>query len=352
MLNAKVFRAPMRVAFVQAPHHRRKCPTNPSRFRIEAARQRIHHRDNDPAMKRHLVQVAACSLLLGHLLTGCGAPATDTQPGVPSPNPASPQFGEYWYQGKAEITSYALEQSRYGEVRSGHAVLIFVTEDLSESRHVKVDVPSEGDVNVLKLNFMKRFTTGIYPYSMMSSVFTPVHSATHPHTLKVTATVQEWCGHTFTQMNLVPDGYRVQLYSYFEAEGDQAVHLERALLEDEIWTRLRLAPQSLPLGPVRVIPGALDQRLTHTEWRAEDAVASRTSSPEGDAVYTLRYEHRDRMLSIRYNPSFPHQIAGWREQAGGELVVARASRKASTMIDYWNHNSKADTTIRITLGLE
>ncbi len=303
-------------------------------------------------MKRHAAQLAASSLLLGHLLTGCGAPAAESPPGAASPISASPQFAEYWYQGEAEITSYALEQSRYGEVRSGHAVLIFVTEDFSESRHVKVDVPLEGDVNVLKLNFVKRFTTGIYPYSMMSSVFTPVHSATHPHTLKVTATSQEWCGHTFTQMNLVPEGYRVQLYSYFESEGDQAVQLEPALLEDEIWTRLRLAPQSLPLGPVRVIPGALDQRLTHAEWRAEDAVASRTTTPEGDLLYTLQYENRDRSLSIRYNPSFPHQIAGWREQAGGELVVARASRKESTMIDYWNRNSRADTTIRITLGLD
>jgi len=36
------------------------------------------------------------------------------------------QFGDYWYTGEAELTSYELKQSRYGEIHEGHAVLIFV----------------------------------------------------------------------------------------------------------------------------------------------------------------------------------------------------------------------------------
>lgn len=303
-------------------------------------------------MYRPLSGLTACCLLLGQLLTGCDAPIPASQTGPVSPGLAGPEFGDYWYQGAAEITSYALEQSRYGEVRRGHAVLIFVTEDFSEAKHVKVDLPLETDVKVLKLNFVKRFATGIYPYTMMSSVFTPVHSAEHPHTLKVTASSQEWCGHTFTQINLVPDGYRAQLFSYFETEGDKTVDLDRTLLEDEIWTRIRLAPESLPVGSVRIIPGTLDQRLTHADWRVEDAVAGRSSTPEGDAVYTVRYENRDRTLSIRYNPSFPHDIAGWQELADSVSVVARASRQAFTMLDYWNRNSLADSVFRATLGLD
>ena len=314
-----------------------------------AAQQKSQHSIYNNAMYRPFSGLTAYCLLLGHLLTGCDASVPDSPIGAAGPGP---EFGEYWYQGEAEITSYALEQSRYGQVRSGHAVLIFVTEDFSEAKHVKVDVPSETDVKVLKLNFIRRFTTGIYPYSMMASVFTPVRTAEHPHTLKVTATSQEWCGHTFTQLNLVPDGYRARLYSYFESEGDRTVDLDRALLEDEIWTRLRLAPESLPTGSVRIIPGTLDQRLTHADWRVEDAVASRTATPEGDAVYTLRYENRDRVLSIRYNPAFPYDITGWQEQADSVTVVARASRQASTMLDYWNRNSVADSVFRAALGLD
>ncbi len=53
------------------------------------------------------------------------------------------QFGDYWYQGKAELTSYDLEQVRYGEKREGEAVLIFVTEDFSKSKQVKLDNPNQ-----------------------------------------------------------------------------------------------------------------------------------------------------------------------------------------------------------------
>ncbi|MBT5874791.1 MAG: hypothetical protein HOH43_15340, partial [Candidatus Latescibacteria bacterium] len=139
--------------------------------------------------------------------------------------PVSPGFGDYWFQGKAELTSYNLEQGRYGEMHNGHAVLIFVTEDFSKSKHVKLDRPQMAGadkVNVLKLNSTRKFNTGIYPYSMMSSVFTPIQRHIEPRTLKVTTSSQEWCGHTFTQMDLGTDSYDVRLHSYFENEGEQA----------------------------------------------------------------------------------------------------------------------------------
>ena len=47
-----------------------------------------------------------------------------------SPDP----FGDYWYQGEAEITSYELEQARYGSMHDGEAVLIFVTERFLENK--------------------------------------------------------------------------------------------------------------------------------------------------------------------------------------------------------------------------
>src|SRR5688500_3533552 len=76
------------------------------------------------------------------------------------------QFKDYWHAGKAEVSSYHLNQSRYGESRRGKAVLIFVTEDLSKKLQVKLDDPSRRNkINVLKLNFTKKFITGIYPYS-------------------------------------------------------------------------------------------------------------------------------------------------------------------------------------------
>src|SRR5690606_13528887 len=72
------------------------------------------------------------------------------------------QFGKYWFQGKAEISSFDLVQYRYGEAREGEAVMIFVTEDFSKKKHVKLDDPETAGndaVKVLKLNKTKDFVT-------------------------------------------------------------------------------------------------------------------------------------------------------------------------------------------------
>ena len=205
-------------------------------------------------------------------------PATSSEGGSSIPSyPVDDGFGDYWYQGRAEITSYKLDQPRYGQVREGSSVLIFVTEDFSRSKHVKLDRPAEAGndgVTVLKLNRTRNFTTGIYPYSMMASVFTPISGDRDPRSLKSTVSSQEWCGHTFSQLDLEGDTYRVQHYSYFESDSDRTVYLSDAVLEDEIWTKIRIDPSSLPTGTVRMIAGALHQRLSHEDYSVSQAFAT------------------------------------------------------------------------------
>ena len=65
------------------------------------------------------------------------------------------EFKTYWYDGTAEITSYDLMQERYGELRKGKAVNIFVTEDFLSETQVKADNDSEKNIPVLKLNQVK-----------------------------------------------------------------------------------------------------------------------------------------------------------------------------------------------------
>ncbi|MCR4289919.1 MAG: hypothetical protein NUV86_06635, partial [Candidatus Scalindua sp.] len=168
--------------------------------------------------------------------------------------PEEKDFHSYWYNYGAEITRFELEQSRYGEVHPGYAILIFVTEPFLPDIHVKSDYESsrKKSIPVLKLNFIKRFNTGIYDYSMMKSVFTPIPSEKQPFskTLKVSTTRQDWCGHVYLQYNLEGDHYKVKQYSYFEKEGDKTVTIPSVHLEDEIWTRIRIAPETLPLGEI------------------------------------------------------------------------------------------------------
>lgn len=276
-------------------------------------------------------------------------------------NPVDPGFGNYWYQGQAELTSYVLEQARYGEMRSGRAVLIFVTEDFSASKQVKLDNPARADANpvkVLKLNLTKQFNTGIYPYSMMTSVFTPIYGREHPHTLKVTTSSQEWCGHTFTQFNLKGDTYHIQHHSYFESEGEQALDLDRVLLEDEIWNRIRIDPATLPTGDIRIIAGTMYQRLAHTPFQVEAARASLEAAGVEVMTYTLTYPAQNRTLSIRFRKAFPHEIEGWEDthtSGFGDNVrrlTTRATRDRSMMLDYWNRNRTVDDTLRAALNLD
>ncbi len=265
-------------------------------------------------------------------------------------------FNDYWYAGKAEITRYALQQARYGELRNGDAVLIFVTEPFLKDKQVKYEFGDDAQaVSVLKLNFVRKFYTGIYPYSMMSSIFTPVDWQTLP-TLKVTTSAQEWCGHVFLQLNRRDDGYRVQLRSYFQREGDRDFQVGAALLEDEIWTRIRLAPKSLPTGEIAIIPGTQFQRFKHIPLKVEKATATRRD--EGDVqVYAVDYPRLERKLTIRFERAFPHRILEWNETYldgfgnRARMLTTRAVKTHSLRIDYWTKNKLSDSHLREELGL-
>lgn len=272
------------------------------------------------------------------------------------------EFKDYWYSGKAEITSYKLTQERYGQLHDGYAVLVFVTEDLSREKQVKLDNPSDaGDdaVKVMKLNLVKKFNTGIYRYSIMESVFTPLFADRDPNTLKLTMSAQEWCGHVFTQVNLLDDRYRVRSYSYFESEGDRDFSLEKAFLEDEIWNRIRLNPDALPTGEIRIIPGLTISRLKHQNPEIKTAVASlsRDEDTADKMIYSLKFPDTGRNLQIVFEKDFPHKIDSWKETfkngSGNEQVTeAVAVKMESVHTDYWNKNSIKDEVLRERLGIE
>jgi len=128
------------------------------------------------------------------------------------------QFRDYWYNHGAEISRYELQQVRYGEIHRGDAVLVFVTEEMNPAIQIKADNPGPENIPILKLNAVSKFFTGIYPYSIMASIFTPIDVEKHPLPLKISASIQEWCGHVYTQMNLSNEEYRVRMHSYFEKD--------------------------------------------------------------------------------------------------------------------------------------
>lgn len=270
---------------------------------------------------------------------------------------SSNDFNDYWYAGKAELASYSLEQSRYGEIHKGHAVLIFVSEDFSKTKQVKLDYPQKAEkdkVSVLKLNFTKKFNTGIYPYSMMQSIFTPIDRNEYPNSLKTTVSSQEWCGHTYTQLNLKKNMYDMSSFSYFEQEGDKQSTVEKVLLEDEIWNLIRLDYKGLPIGEIDIIPGIFYSRLLHKPLQASKVNASLNEQGE-EVTYSLDYKSSGRSLSIAFEKKFPHKILSWQETTkgiGGKILTTKAILNKTLHVDYWNKNKNQHAYLRDSLDLE
>ncbi|MBB6325078.1 hypothetical protein FHS59_000693 [Algoriphagus iocasae] len=264
------------------------------------------------------------------------------------------QFSGYWYQGKAEINVFDLEQYRYGERREGTAVMIFVTEDFSKRNQVKLDNPQDAGADarkVLKLNMTRDFVTGVYPYHTMLSVFTPVYD--EENAFKITASMTEWCGQSFTQMNWKNGSYRAQLFSYFESEGDQEIKLEGPS-EDEIFNTIRLNPSIVPEGDIRLIPSLIFQRFSHIPLKVERASISKRSISGNQEELTVEYKTINRKLVVRYQQFFPFEILSWEElqtKPDGQIERTIATRRSMEKLDYWNKNKLQDEELRRALGL-
>lgn len=266
----------------------------------------------------------------------------------------SDEFKAYWYAGEAELASYKLDQARYGEMRDGHAVLIFVTEDFLSQEQVKADRYSKENIPILKVNFTKKFNTGVYPYSIINSIFYPVNNKNHA--IKLAFASQEWCGHVYTQLNNHGD-FNLTSHSYFEGEADQDFSLSQNILEDELWAQLRIDPNSLPQGNIRLIPALEYSRLLHKPIEAHQAMAELVANGE-ESTYTVTYSDIERILKINFQTAFPHQILGWEETRksgfGGnaKTMTTKATLIKTIKSAYWTKNHNADLGLRKEMGIE
>ncbi|OIP52760.1 MAG: septum formation inhibitor Maf [Flavobacteriaceae bacterium CG2_30_34_30] len=255
----------------------------------------------------------------------------------------SEDFKSYWFSGTAEITSYTLEQERYGEMRDGSAVLIYVTEDFHGDTQVKANKKNDLTIPVLKLNSTKNFLTGIYPYSIMTSTFIPIFEETHA--LKISTSIQEWCGQTYAQLNN-RNAFEITSHSYFDNEADQNFILEKTWLEEEFWTLLRIDPTALPVGEISVIPSLEYAKLRHKNLKAELANATLTEE-ESLINYTISYPKSDRSLSIWFQKEAPYVIEKWEEKIG--KFTTKATKRNQIQSAYWSKNKRNDEVLRESL---
>lgn len=285
----------------------------------------------------------------------------------PAPTVSEAQdFSATWHDGRAEIDGYDLEVVRYGERRDGEAVLVFVTEPFSDSARVKIEgqpVDDPDAVDVLKLNLVRDFQTGIYDYNTMISLF--VRSADFTP-MKLTFTGVEWCGHVYDEMIFRRDAIHENYFSYFQGETRTATLPARAdgIVEDDLYILLRglRGPFLEPGGSVRrpFLPSPFHTRLVHRDVEWGEATiersrqTSRTTVPAGVfETYEYVVEAGDREGRFLIEVVAPHRIVqwSWATSGGGGEASETGRLTGSARLAYWQLNGNGDESYRERLGL-
>lgn len=267
---------------------------------------------------------------------------------------AGSDFWEHWGDGRAELSSYRIRTVRYGEPRDGELVLIYVTEPHDRRTWIKDDDATEPHrVEVLKLNASLKFMTGIYPYSVMTSVFSPVDDwgGARFRPVKISTSVQEWCGTTHQQLWPGPDGFRSLRLSYFAGEGermDRAAVPDGTLYEDALLIQLRELDGPFAGGgdwEGRLVPSLWDVRRGHGRAEPVPATITREEPEEGTGTrFTVR--RGDAEMRIDVEGAYPHRILGWTTSAGDTVELVETRRLA-----YWRLNDAGGVRFRTELGL-
>lgn len=260
-------------------------------------------------------------------------------------------FYAHWADGKAEISSYKVLQPRYGELRQGYGVMIFVTESLHQQTFIKADPPTpEADqFYALKLNHILQFTTGIYDYSVMTSVFSQVEGE---QLRRISFSAQEWCGQVFDEAlfrNGQIDGHRS---SYFARDGRGRYQLkqpEHFASEDHLLIRIReLQGPFMAVGEERaleVLPSFWQLRQAH---QPHATVAGRIRKVAEEDAASVRWELHigQRQRTLWTETAYPHRILRWEDGDGGRGELMQTIR-----VPYWQLQANADEVYRRELGI-
>jgi hypothetical protein len=281
--------------------------------------------------------------------------------GTPMPRSQAPAgFWDHWGDGRAEIDAYTLTQPRYGELRHGTAVLVYVTETFTQGQRVKSDGGHSDEMPVLKLNEVRDFQTGIYDYNVMTSTFV-VLDGSLPLGIptKVSMGAQEWCGNVYEQLLFWPDRLERTLHSYFDGEGDREETMQipaGAVDADALPIFVRgLAGDLVPPGGAKTVPvldRVLDSRFQHEPPRFRTTTITRSAGTETVEAPLGRFQVQRYEVSAEETMRFyvevapPHRLIGW-TRSDGEAAWIRGSARTS----YWKENQEGDEAMLLDLGL-
>ncbi len=271
---------------------------------------------------------------------------------------ASSAFWSVWGDGKAELSGYAIATNRYGALREGRVVLIYVTEPMDRRVWIKDDagdVPDAFRLNVLKLNNVLKFQTGIYPYSVMTSTYAPV-DAYGPERFapaKIAMTAQEWCGSVYQRILPSASGLASEVRSYFHADGDRDATVSApagTLYEDALLVQLRELDGPFASGKDwsgSIVPSLWAVRKNHGTLEPVPATIRReTATRDGARVnrFTLAYGKTSTVYDVE--TAAPHRVLGWKSSDGEEAHILKTAR-----LPYWQLHGPGDEKYLKQIGM-
>jgi hypothetical protein len=305
------------------------------------------------------IHAAASSAALALLLGGCEGSSAEvaSAPAAPVAR-ATAAFWQHWGDGKAELSGYAITTGRYGRPRDGKVVLIYVTEPMDRRVWIKDDdgsVAPADRVNVLKLNHVLKFQTGIYPYSVLTSVFTPVDGSAAERfaPVKISFTAQEWCGSVWQKLSVSPRSFASEIRSYFHAEGEREDTIPTAagtLYEDALLIQLRELDGPFATGrdwSGEIVPALWSSRKAHIPLKPAPATIRREDAlRDGVPVtrFTLAYAGQSRTIDVEKAP--PRRVLGWACSDGETARLLKTAR-----LPYWQLHDPGDEKYLAEIGL-
>lgn len=260
------------------------------------------------------------------------------------------EFNAYWHDGTAEISSYDYTITRYGKKRQGNAVMIFVTEDFDAKAQTKTN--SKRSHNVIKLNFIRDFPTGIYDYNMMTSTFVALYPD-FGRLIKSSFSLQEWCGNIYSEITQDSKSWNFHSKSYFEGENNinKSFKLsEGSFTEDQIFMAVREMSVAKE-GPI--LMSQFESRMNHKDmsWRKLKSIHKKTVAQKG--VSTLQYEFKIDN-GVTYNivtqAEFPYRIIRWKATYDG--LIEEGELVKTKKLKYWELKKPKDISKLKEIGLK
>lgn len=251
--------------------------------------------------------------------------------------PIDPQglMAGYFDQGKAEFLIYDATIPRYGQPRPATVTHIWVKEPWDNQRGVKHQGQGRGDGDVIKLNQVISYPTGMYRYEQMWSGFWKRETA---DLVKFTLSHHEACGNTFKQLRFNGDQAQFVYFSYFEGHGDGSVTFTPSagtIFYDELPLKLRLLVPSGLAEPVTVplIPTVIHAKSDSMEPAPATVRQARRDGKEIE----FEVQHLGGTDRLIYETEAPHKLLRWEMADGSSLRLRQA-----LFTDYWNRNQPGD----------